>query len=260
MLESQLLYRMGNLPRRLNHAGVYQLPPTMFYPALRRWLGLEIVEISLAERVVSGAGAMLAMLMLIGISSWALPGMGALAVIASMGASAVLLFAVPHGQLSQPWPVIAGHGISAFIGVLCARWVPHQELAAACAVGLSIGVMQQLKCIHPPGGATAFTAVMGGAAIRDLGLWFVLVPVLLNALVMVLLAVAINLAFHWRRYPAALHMPADDTEPETREISPQEHERVVAAVRSLDAFVDVSEEDLLRLVERLQAPPNARRR
>ena len=53
---------------------------------------------------------------------------------------------------------------------------------------------------------------MGGAAIRDLGLWFVLVPVLLNALVMVLLAVAINLAFHWRRYPAALHMPADAAE------------------------------------------------
>ena len=232
----------------------------MFLPALRRWLGLEIVEISLAERVVSGAGAMLAMLMLIGISSWALPGMGALAVIASMGASAVLLFAVPHGQLSQPWPVIAGHGISAFIGVLCARWVPQPELAAASAVGLSIGVMQQWKCIHPPGGATAFTAVMGGSAIRDLGLWFVLVPVLLNALVMVLLAVAINLAFHWRRYPAALQMPTDAAEPETREISPQEHERVVAAVRSLDAFVDVSEEDLLRLVELLQAPANARGR
>ena len=101
---------------------------------------------------------------------------------------------------------------------------------------------------------------MGGAAIRDLGLWFVLVPVLLNALVMVLLAVAINLAFHWRRYPAALQMPTDAAEPEPREISPQEHERVVAAVRSLDAFVDVSEEDLLRLVELLQAPANARGR
>ncbi|MBE2287707.1 MAG: HPP family protein [Prosthecobacter sp.] len=227
----------------------------MFFQVLHRWLGIEIVEVSLAERVVSGAGATLAMLLLTGISFWALPALGALAVIASMGASAVLLFAVPHGPLSQPWPVIAGHGFSAFIGVLCARWVPHPVLAAACAVGLSIVVMQQAKCIHPPGGATAFMAVMGGTAIHQLGYAFVLVPVLLNALGMVLLAVGINFAFHWRRYPAALKPPASPAAPVEKAVSPEEHARVLAAVRSLDSFVDVSEEDLLRLVALLQKQP-----
>lgn len=238
---------------------VSNLPPTMFFPALRRWLGLEIVEVSLAERVVSGAGGMLAMLLMMGVSFAVLPGLGALAVIASMGASAVLLFAVPHGQLSQPWPVIAGHGLSALIGVLCARWVPHPVLAAACAVGLSIVVMQQAKCIHPPGGATAFTAVMGGPAVQALGYQYVLVPVLLNALLMVLLAVAVNAAFRWRRYPVAMKLPTSHAEPEEKEISPEEHARVLAAVRSLDSFVDVSEEDLLRLVELLKVPAKARR-
>lgn len=224
----------------------------MFFQALHRWLGIEIVEVSLAERVVSGAGATLAMLLLTGISFWALPDLGALAVIASMGASAVLLFAVPHGPLSQPWPVIAGHGFSAFIGVLCARWVPHPVLAAACAVGLSIVVMQQAKCIHPPGGATAFMAVTGGETIHELGYAFVLMPVLVNAVAMVLLSVAINFAFYWRRYPTALKLPARRPTPVEKAVSPDEHARVLAAVRSLDSFVDVSEEDLLRLVELLQ--------
>ena len=86
-----------------------------------------------------------------------------------------------------------------------------------------------------------------------------LVPVLINALLMVLLAVAVNAAFRWRRYPAAMKLPTGPAEPVEREISPEEHARVLAAVRSLDSFVDVSEEDLLRLVELLKVPAKARR-
>lgn len=223
----------------------------MSYPRFRKWLGVEMIEVSVLERVVSGAGAAVAMLVLLGVSSWVLPGMGALAVLGSMGASAVLLFAAPHGQLSQPWPVIAGHTFSALIGVACARLVPHSGVAAACAVGLAVLVMHQTKSIHPPGGATAFAAVLGGPAIRELGYSFVLLPVLANAVAMVLLAVLINFAFRWRRYPAALSLPLHPAGPEPGEVTPQEHARVLAAVRSLDSFVDVSEEDLIRLAELL---------
>ncbi len=56
----------------------------------------------------------------------------------------------------------------------------------------------------PAGGATALTAVMGGQAVHDLGYSFVACPVLLNALVIVAAAVAVNYPFAWRRYPAAL--------------------------------------------------------
>jgi len=212
-------------------------------------LGFELVEVSLAEKLVATVGGGLAMLILVGISFWVLPDAGATAVIASMGASAVLLFGVPHGQLSQPWPVIAGHAFSAVIGVACARYIPQPAVAAACAVGLAIGVMHQFKCIHPPGGATAFTAVMGGEAVRHLGFGFVLFPVLTNAIAMVLLAVLINGAFKWRRYPAAFSAapapsPADPVDP-----AAPTHEEVVAAIKSLDSFVDISEEDLLRLTK-----------
>jgi CBS domain-containing membrane protein len=215
--------------------------------SFRKWLGVEMIAVSVPERVVSGAGATLAMLVLLAGATWALPSEGALAVVASMGASAVLLFAVPHGPLSQPWPVIAGHTVSALIGVVCARNIPHPWLAAACAVGLAVFAMHQWRCIHPPGGATAFTAVLGGPAIQRLGYDFVLFPVLANAVALVLLAVLINLAFRWRRYPAAWNAPATQKPGTHEEIPDETHARVLQAVRELDSFVDITEEDLIRL-------------
>ncbi|HEV2695125.1 MAG TPA: HPP family protein [Verrucomicrobiae bacterium] len=216
----------------------------------RKWLGVELVEVSLTEKLIAAAGGGLAIFTLMALTFWALPAVGAMAVLASMGASAVLLFGVPHGQLSQPWPVIAGHVVSAAIGVACARYISQPEIATACAVGLAIGAMHQFKCIHPPGGATAFTAVMGDSAIHDLGFKFVLFPVLTNAIAMVLLAVLINSAFKWRRYPVGFSIAPRPTRPAfSEEVPPPTHEEVVAAIKSLDSFVDISEEDLLRLIK-----------
>jgi CBS-domain-containing membrane protein len=215
---------------------------------LRKWLGIELIEVSSTEKFISTAGGGISILALIGFSRWALPLPAATAVIASMGASAVLLFAVPHGPLSQPWPVLAGHLLSAVIGVTCAQAIADPMLAAACAVGLAIGTMQQLKCIHPPGGATAFTAVMGGPAIHELGYRFVLFPVLINAAAMIVAAVLINGTFRWRRYPAALNEPAlPPSRGAVFDEPPPTHEEILAALRSLDSFVDISEDDLLRL-------------
>ncbi len=218
--------------------------------AFRRWIGVELVEVSVLERLIATLGGGLSMVILLGISRLALPQASAAVVVASMGASAVLLFGVPHGPLSQPWPVIAGHAVSAVIGVACARLIPQPLLAVAFAVGLSIGAMHLLKCIHPPGGATAFTAVLGGSAIHDLGFGYVLSPVLLNAVVMVLIAFVINGAFPWRRYPAVLNRARHVPEPEANRATPEpSHAEVRAALNSLDSFVDITEEDLVRLVQ-----------
>lgn len=218
---------------------------------LRKLLGVELIEVTSSEKLIAAIGGGLAILVLLTISFWALPAPGAVAIVTSMGASAVLLFAVPHGQLSQPWPVLAGHTISALIGVTCARYINEPHLAAACAVGLAIGVMHQFKCIHPPGGATAFTAVMGGNAIRQLGFGFVLFPVLMNAVIMVGMAILINSAFPWRRYPASLTVAAPARPAKVNGAVAPTHEEIVAAVKSLDLFVDISEDDLRRLTELL---------
>ncbi len=222
--------------------------------AAGRWLGVELDEVSWREKVVSIVGGGVALLAVVGISRHALGLEGASSLVASMGASAVLLFAVPHGALSQPWPVLAGHLASALIGVTCARLIGNTELAAACAVGLAIGVMHQLRAVHPPGGATALTAVVGGRAVSSLGYSFVWRPVLLNALTILAIAVLFNGAFPWRRYPTHLaRRPAPSTGTVSGE--PVAHEDVVAALRSIDSFVDITEEDLLRLHRILSTRP-----
>jgi CBS domain-containing membrane protein len=222
-------------------------------PPSRRWLdwlGIELNVSSRKDRAIAGIGGFLAILLLIFTSESVLQLPHATALVASMGASAVLLFAVPHGQLSQPWPVVAGHGFSALIGVASARWIGSPALAAACAVGLSIAVMHQLKCIHPPGGATALTAVLGGAPIHELGFDFLWFPVLANTAIILTVAVIFNFAFTWRKYPAALYRPPEP-KPGIPTPIPPSRDQVVAALKSLDSFVDITEVDLVRLVQLL---------
>lgn len=209
------------------------------------WLGIEIDAVSGKEKLVSLLGGFISILLIVTICQNLLGLDGASMLIASMGASAVLLFAVPHGQLSQPWPVIAGHVFSALIGVTCAKWIPSMPLAAGCAVGLAILTMHQFKCIHPPGGATALTAVIGGPNVKNLGYWFVLHPVLVNVVIIVFVAVAFNCAFQWRRYPSYWNRSTKEKlSTEEAELS---HEAVVRALKSLDSFVDITEDDLIRL-------------
>lgn len=229
-----------------------------FFSAAARWMGIELNPTCPKEKLIAGLGGFIALLLMFLITGPVLHLPHGCALIASTGASEVLLFAVPHGQLSQPWPVIAGHGISALVGVACGKWIGSPALGAACAVGISIVLMHHLKCIHPPGGATALTAVIGGQAIHDMGFQFVLFPVLTNAVLMVAIAVLFNYAFRWRRYPIAL-APLRNADLPPR----YTHAEIEAAMRELGSFVDIREEDLLRMLSILEEnqkqprrPPN----
>lgn len=212
-------------------------------------LGIEPSTVSHTERLVSALGSLLVILMVFYTSRLYLGPTATLLIVPSMGASAVLLFAVPHGALSQPWNVLGGHLVAAVIGVSCAMLVPHQISAAALAVGLAVGAMHYLRCIHPPGGATALAAVIGGEATLALGYQFVFTPILINVLTMLVVAVLFNYPFHWRRYPAWLanrERPATEQAPEQQAI---EHADLVSALSQIDSFIDVSEHDLLRIYE-----------
>lgn len=199
-----------------------------------------------SERLLSALGGGLGILAVLWVSSAVLDHHGATLLVASMGASAVLLFAVPHGALSQPWSVFGGHLVSAAIGVTCARYIPAPMLAAALAVGLAIGAMYFLRCLHPPGGASALVAVLGGDAVRELGYGFILSPVLVNAAILITVAVLFNLPFHHRRYPSALSRPAEAVAMEDEKTTIA-HSDLVYALSQIDSFIDVSEQDLLRI-------------
>lgn len=76
------------------------------------------------ERLRASAGALIGILLTGLISAWALgPGAGAFWLAAPMGASAVLLFAVPASPLAQPWSMVGGNLVGALVGVTCARFI-----------------------------------------------------------------------------------------------------------------------------------------
>lgn len=171
--------------------------------------------------------------------------------VASMGASAVLLFAVPHGALSQPWPVFGGHIVSAFVGITILKTCGDSSWAAGLAVGLAIGSMYYLRCIHPPGGATALTAIIGGPVIADLGYMYVWLPIAINSVIILLVAIAFNWAFKWRRYPAHLAYKMNQRKHVATHVSEFEltQEDFAAAMRELDSYVDITTESLTDLLD-----------
>lgn len=179
-----------------------QFEPSAPAARLAGLLGIARSPVGAREALASGLGGCVAIATVVFVCSHFVGVESAALLVASMGASAVLLFALPHGPLSQPWPVIGGHVLSAFVGVACARLIPHPQLAAAVAVGAAIGTMQVLRCVHPPGGATALSAVVGGPSVHALGMGYVLTPVLLNAAVIVVVAVVFNGLLAGKSYPA----------------------------------------------------------
>ncbi len=149
----------------------------------------------------SVAGALIGLLLTAGLSMQLL-GTATLpaALVAPMGASAVLLFCVPASPLAQPWSVIGGNTISALVGIACAKTIGNPLLAAPLAGSLAILVMFLLRCLHPPSGAVALTTVLGGPAVHAAGFGFALVPVCLNSTLIVLVALVFN-NLTGRRYP-----------------------------------------------------------
>lgn len=133
--------------------------------------------------------------------------------IAPMGASAVLLFALPASPLAQPWAALGGNVVSALVGMACALWLGTTPAAAALAIAGAITAMFALRCLHPPGGALALTAVLGGPALHAQGFAFALSPVALDTALLVVAAAVYN-NFTGRAYPhrapaAARHGTAD---------------------------------------------------
>ncbi len=165
--------------------------------------------------------------------------------VAPMGASAVLLFAVPASPLAQPWPLVGGNLISTAVG-LGAAWLFDDALVAAGGgVGAAIGTMMLLNCLHPPGGACALVGATAAPALQDQGLELVWMPVAINTLALLAIAIAVN-NLTGRRYP---HRPA---EPVRRPGAPEplgvQASDVEQAIARLDQGLDITPGDVVALL------------
>lgn len=123
-------------------------------------------------------------------------------IIGSFGASAVLVYGAIKSPLAQPRNLIGGHIISGLVGVACYQ-IFGQTLWIAAALGVSFAIAAMLatKTLHPPGGATALIAVIGGQKIHDLGFLYAFIPAGAGAAILLLVALLVNNLSRNRKYP-----------------------------------------------------------
>ncbi|MFG1461504.1 HPP family protein [Xanthobacter sp. DSM 24535] len=160
-----------------------------------------LTPVSNVERLRAACGAGLGLFLTGFITQLALgPVDNLVLLVAPMGASSVLLFAVPSSPLAQPWSIIGGNLVAGLVGVTAAAYIQNPYVAAGVAGGVAIGLMLVLRCLHPPSGAVALTAVLGGPAVHALGYQFVLWPVGLNSVLLLACALVYN-NLTGRRYP-----------------------------------------------------------
>lgn len=124
------------------------------------------MEVSLRERwrVAVAAGLSLAVIALYWrLLGWAIDWDGhRLGLLAPLGASALLVFAVPASPMAQPWPAVMGNTLSVAAGLLAAHGLPIPELAIGLALPASIMIMYASRSLHPPGVAMALLMVLSG--------------------------------------------------------------------------------------------------
>lgn len=122
--------------------------------------------------------------------------------IGSFGATAVLLYAAIKSPLAQPRNLVGGHIISGLVGVGCQQIFGGVSwIAAPMAVSLAIVAMLITKTLHPPGGATALIAVIGGTKIHNLGFIYAFFPVGAGAVILLVVALIVNNLSKNRKYP-----------------------------------------------------------
>ena len=208
------------------------------------------------DRMLCGLGALIGLAISSLISWYVLGGFNAW-YIAPMGATSVLLFAVSASPLSQPWNLIIGNSIASIVGVSCAIFIAEPTLAFSLAVALAIFLMMSTDSLHPPSGAVAITAVMGGDSVHQLGYAFILYPVLLNSILLLIVAVIYNRMLG-KKFPqvAQINIRSKDPTPTQKvTIQPQD---IKDALADQTELLDISEYDLQKIILKAQENANAR--
>lgn len=239
-------------PRELS----LKLPANLFVPILP--------GATLFDRLLCSGGALLGigLTALIGYLTFgrdaALPFL-----VAPVGASAVLVFAVPSSPLAQPWPVVGGNTLGALIGIAASSLIVDPLLASGVAVSFAIIGMSLARCLHPPGGAAALVAVLGGPSVAAAGIKFAFLPVAANSAALVLLGWLFHKASrhrypHWHgKKPENPHGTSDPL-PETR-VGFNSRD-VDAALADIGETFDIDRDDLDMLLRRIELRAVSRQR
>lgn len=219
-----------------------------FQTLARTLLTVDTPPLSSAERLRSTIGALLGIALCAFILS-NIP-ISAHWLIAPVGASAVVLFTLPHSPLAQPWSIMGSYFFATCAALACSLLISQPQMAAAVSVAATIWLMARFNCIHPSGGAIALFVVLDGPySASNIGPVMGLVA--LNSCMILLAAVLVNNVFLGRRYP--YHPQKSDPNPHlTEDLSPLErngltHPDLKSAMKKLDTFVDIQEDELVQI-------------
>ncbi len=199
---------------------------------------------SFGEKILSASMGLIAMVSMLYISYYYLSPQQLPWFVGSMGASCLLLFAIPHGPLSQPWPFVAGHLLAGFIGISCAKLISLPLLAAGIAVSLAILGMYLLRCLHPPASGTALSMALANNSIQQMGYQYLSTPLLTNIIILLVCALIINNILPNRYYPSRLKtlLSPDEEKPNFQlQLAKEDLKEVL---QQQDMYIDVSEEEL----------------
>ncbi len=112
--------------------------------------------------------------------------------IAPLGATAMLAFAVPSSPLAQPWSALVGNTASAIVGVTVVLTVTEPWIALGLSVTLAMITMMLLRATHPPAAGVALGTVLSADAVREVGFSYAFSPVLLDTALLLMVAVVFN--------------------------------------------------------------------
>ncbi|WP_203218775.1 HPP family protein [Vibrio sp. S11_S32] len=215
-----------------------------------------ISVIPLIERIKVALAAFTTIFIVTTISTQIQDSNASLILLGSMGASAVIIFALPSSPLAKPWSFLVGHTVAATLGITMTMVLSDFVLLASATIGIVLMLMYIFECMHPPAAATALVPVIGSRNM-DIG-YELLMPVMLNLLVSLILN-------RWvlRRKPSALPERFDpvhlhnDQSPLKRLGLQQED--LMQAINSFDTVLAVSEQDLEQIYQQAQRHAYQRR-
>jgi CBS-domain-containing membrane protein len=123
--------------------------------------------------------------------------------LASLGGSAIFLFAFTRFPATQPRALFGGHFVGALTGIACYRFFGDALWVYVLAQSLTLALMLLLRTVHPPAGANPILMIHSHAN------WPALFePVLFGTGALVLVAVV------WSRlYPGLAHYPVEPWAP-----------------------------------------------
>lgn len=207
------------------------------------YFGQDQTNVSQQERYRAAAGAFIGLLFtllagrylggLVGVSDWAM---------ASLGASALLVFVLPSSPMAQPWAVIGGNFLSALIGIACVNLFDYPVVTAPVAVGLSILCMFVMRCLHPPAAAVAMITSLGSISHFD----YAVFPVLTDSVLLILAAVIYN-NLTGKAYPYFLNSKPLESPAEANQ-----SKEIDDVLSRYNQVIDINREDLATLISEVE--------